>query len=63
MSTVAAAIPRPTVAPEGMSPRADVMDVRRLYSTSTGEEPKTFSSLGGTLDPMLLQALDKMGFE
>jgi hypothetical protein len=62
MSTVAAP-PRPIVDPAAAPARMDAAEIKRLYSTSAGAEPQTFGSLGNKLDPTLLQALDKMGFE
>jgi ATP-dependent RNA helicase MSS116 len=40
------------------------VDVKAMYSTSAGSgEAKPFSDMAGTLDPALLNGLDKMGFQ
>ena len=55
---------RPTPDEVDMPVKQEVMDVKRLYSSQSGDQaPVAFASLGGTLHKTLLDGLDKMGFE
>lgn len=55
--------PRTEEASKQAAPSGPV-DVKAMYSTSAGgAEAKPFSDMAGTLDPALLNGLDKMGFQ
>jgi ATP-dependent RNA helicase MSS116 len=55
--------PRTEEASNQAAPSGPV-DVKAMYSTSAGSgEAKPYSDMAGTLDPALLNGLDKMGFQ